>query len=173
MEIWKDIHGYNGFYQVSNIGNIRSKDRNVNGRWGKQSRNGTMLKTAPMKNGYIGVCLYDNGIKKTLSVHRLVISSFCGKSNLQCNHKDGDKTNNSIENLEYCTSSENHIHAIKMGLREKRNGEKSNFSKLTKDIVLNIRENKFKLSYKEFSALYGVSESAISLIVNKKNWSHV
>ena len=79
-----------------------------------------------------------DGSKRTFRVHRLVMMAFNPVENmneLEVNHIDGNKKNNKIENLEWCTASENQIHAFKTGLNKPRRGEESNFSKLTEDDV--------------------------------------
>ena len=96
MEEWKNVIGYEGLYEVSNIGNVRSVIRNK------------LLRLSKTK-GYIQVYLYKNGIRTGLKVHRLVAQAFIpNPDNLpQVNHKDEDKTNNSVENLEWCNAKYN------------------------------------------------------------------
>lgn len=107
-EIWKDIPGYVFLYQVSNYGRIRSF----------QSRDGgvKILKHSFDRAGYPIICLCKNKQKITKLVHRLVMISFYGNENLDVNHKDGNKSNCNIENLEYVTKSQNTRHAIANGL---------------------------------------------------------
>ena len=92
MEEWKNIIGYEGLYEVSDKGNVRNVRRN------------TLLKLSKNKYGYIQVYLYKNGIRTGLKVHRLVAQAFIpNPDNLpQVNHKDEDKTNNRVDNLEFC-----------------------------------------------------------------------
>jgi hypothetical protein len=110
-EIWKNISGYNGIYQVSNYGRIKSLDRVVNGKLGsKVKRKGIILKPILDKSGYLRVSLYPNGKIKPMEIHRLVWQSFGGeKSNRerQIDHIDNDKTNNNIENLRIVSNREN------------------------------------------------------------------
>lgn len=107
MEIWKDIKGYEGLYQVSNFGRIKSFVRNVS--------NPRIMKTYINRKGYIKC--YIGG--KSKSIHRLVADAFIPnhKNKPQVNHIDGNKQNNNVENLEWATNSENQKHAIKCGLR--------------------------------------------------------
>ena len=97
MEEWKNIIGYEGLYEVSDIGNVRNVRRN------------TLLKLTKTNYGYIQVSLYKNGIKTGLKVHRLVAEAFIpNPDNLpQVNHKDEDRTNNNVTNLEWCTAKYN------------------------------------------------------------------
>lgn len=123
-EIWRDINGYIGFYQVSSFGNVRSLDRyitktNVHGCEYSILIKSKILKQKKAKNGYLSVMLYDkNHNRKTILVHRLVASAFIS-NDMDCpqiNHIDGDKTNNNVENLEWCTASYNSKHAFQNGL---------------------------------------------------------
>lgn len=112
-EIWKDIPNYENYYQVSNLGNVRSLDRFYNGR----NLKGKMLKLSPNVYGYLRFTAKKDNTTKTLHVHRIVMLTFNPISEeKQVNHIDGDKTNNRLENLEWCSDSENKIHAYKTGL---------------------------------------------------------
>ena len=113
-EIWKDIEGYEGLYQVSDKGEIRrikytGKNRNSNYLEPK------ILKQKIMATGYKSICLCKNNEKKSFRVHRLIISAFIDKDPLrdQVNHKDGNKKNNRVESLGWVTAAENTQHAIK------------------------------------------------------------
>lgn len=113
-EYWKDIPEYEGIYQVSNLGNIRSLDR-----VSKIGRNlkGRLLKLTQNRFGYLRFTAENLKGIKTLHVHRVVLLTFRPiNEKLQVNHKDGNKINNKLENLEWCTDSENKIHAYKNGL---------------------------------------------------------
>lgn len=100
-EVWKDVLGYEGLYQVSNKGNVYSVERrDVMGRkWG-----GHTLKPASDKDGYLTVNLCKNGIIKNKKIHRLVSEAFIPNPNnfTQVNHRDEDKTNNNVGNMEWC-----------------------------------------------------------------------
>lgn len=117
-----------------------------------------------------------DGKKKTYRVHRLVMMAFRPIKNMEkfeVNHKDGDKKNNNLENLEWCTSSENQIHAIKHGLQKIRRGEESNFSKLKKDNIKEIFSLRNKgYTQKEIAEKFNCSSSNISYILNKKTWQN-
>ena len=118
-EVWKDIPGFEGFYQVSNKGQIKSLSRELINKNGKKS----VLKEKIMKKqlfntGYYKVRLTDNeGDKKNYFIHRLMMLAFVGDSDKQVNHIDGVKTNNVLENIEYVTPRDNLVHAYDTGLR--------------------------------------------------------
>ncbi|PTH36721.1 NUMOD4 motif-containing HNH endonuclease [Staphylococcus agnetis] len=116
-EIWKDVVGYEGLYEVSNQGRIRSKERYVkvkdsNFRYLKSK----VLKERITKLGYNRVALYKNSKPANKFVHRLVMEAFDRKSPQPVNHKNGNKTDNHLDNLEYCTHQENSRHAVDIGL---------------------------------------------------------
>ena len=120
-EIWKDINGYNGIYQCSNFGNIRSLDRYITGKDGKkQFRKGQMIKPILNKNGYLQFALNKDSKRKMVYVHIIVAETFL--KNPDCkkvvNHKDGNKQNNNANNLEYTSYSENNKHAYDVLMRE-------------------------------------------------------
>lgn len=122
-EIWKDIKGYESLYQVSNTGKVKSLSHytrnNANG--GKRLTKGRILSTYKMPNGYLQVQLSRNEIREKKYVHRLVAEMFLdNKHNLSdVNHIDGNKDNNSVDNLEWCSHKDNQIHMIKSRLTKK------------------------------------------------------
>ncbi|WP_204174232.1 NUMOD4 domain-containing protein [Staphylococcus sp. GDY8P19P] len=127
-EIWKDVVGYEGVYEVSNKGRVRSKERHVLGKNNcYRHLQGKILKERINKYGYNRVALNKNGITKNKLVHRLVLESFSNKSDKIVNHINGKKDDNRIENLEHCTYKENSIHAVDIGLIKigTRNKEKN------------------------------------------------
>jgi hypothetical protein len=115
MEVWKDVVGYEGIYQVSNLGNVKriSKTRGVNIKY----KNDYILKPMDNGKGYLRVKLTNNGISKRVMLHRIIAEAFIPNiynkkvvNHINCNLKD-----NSINNLEWCTQSENCLHAVKLG----------------------------------------------------------
>jgi len=117
MEIWKDIKGYEGLYQVSNEGRVKALSRVVKSRWGTPKP----LKEKEIREivdslGYSRLSLSKDGNVKTHKIHRLVAEAFLvGKGHI--NHIDGNKQNNHVSNLEFCTQRENNIHAQETGLK--------------------------------------------------------
>ena len=115
-----------------------------------------------------------DGSKRTFRVHRLVMMAFNPVENmdeLEVNHIDGNKKNNKLENLEWCTASENQIHAFKTGLNKSRRGKESNFSKLTNDDVKKVFELREKgFLQREIAEIVGCTKSNISCILRGKSW---
>lgn len=111
-EIWKPIPGYEGYYEASNLGRIRSVERIVRGRWGFSRRHSQILKQNNVHHGYRQVRFSIDGIKSQPLVHRLIAMTFISNpQNLpQVNHKDGNTENNCPENLEWCTAAYNSQH---------------------------------------------------------------
>ena len=111
-EIWRDIEGYEGLYQVSNLGRVKSN-------YNKNRK--TILKNRVNRGRYFTVLLYKNKRSKNFSVHRLVALTFIPnpENKTQVNHIDGNKLNNRAKNLEWVTASENQIHAYATGLQPK------------------------------------------------------
>lgn len=119
MEQWKDIEGFEGYYQVSNLGRIMSLDREVDGKsGGVRIIKGKVLKPDVNRGGYLQINLSKGNKQKKFSVHRLVYTAFCGEipEGMQINHLDEDKTNNRLENLNLMTSKEN----VNFGTRTER-----------------------------------------------------
>ena len=115
QEIWKAIPDYEGSFEVSNLGNFRSLDRKIANRWGTFTNYpGKLLKVEVMEDGYKRIVLMQNAIKKRYMCHRLVAQTFIPNiDNLPyINHKDGNRGNNCVDNLEWCTQTQNEQHAI-------------------------------------------------------------
>lgn len=114
-EIWKEITGYEGYFEVSNLGNFRSKDREVPSRWGgTRPYPGKSLKVEEMQDGYKRIVLMKDAKKKRYMCHRLVAETFIPNPDNKpyVNHIDGNRGNNCVSNLEWCTQSENEQHAV-------------------------------------------------------------
>lgn len=117
-EIWHPCVGYETHYEVSNLGNVRSIARMVNNRLktGLRKSPQKVLKAGKSKTGYLIVSFCVDGVKSNQNVHRLVARAFIANelNKPQVNHKDGDKLNNNVNNLEWVTVSENGLHAYRV-----------------------------------------------------------
>lgn len=119
-EIWKDIVGYEGLYQVSNLGRVKSLPKMA----GFRSQPEKLTAIFVDKHGYHKANLYKNNTHKQVYVHILVAQAFVSNDDNkpQVNHKDGDKSHNFDTNLEWCTAKENVIHAYTTGLKHGKKG---------------------------------------------------
>ena len=124
QEIWKDVIGYEEQYQVSNLGNVRSKDRAIVDCLGrKRTLKSHKIRIQTSKIGYKQVILHKGGKMKTYLVHRLVAEAFIPKtetSKNEINHKDENKANNTVDNLEWC----DHKYNINFGSRTEKTSKK-------------------------------------------------
>ena len=168
-EEWCEIDGYNGRYQVSNLGRVKSF-------FDKEAR---ILKANKVAEGYLRVSLRKDSMAKNHYVHRLVAKAFIPNpgNKPQVNHIDGDKTNNRVENLEWMTGEENINHAFKLGLSKIPRGSKNPSSKLTPDQVREIRRIYVKGSYKfgvvALAKRFKVSQETIRDIVKGRSYTDV
>lgn len=178
-EIWKDMDGYEGCYQISNLLRFKSLDRYVvcNKNIPTKIVRGRILKSFLDTCGYPRVHLSKNGVRKQESVHRLVALHFIPnpENKKEVNHKNGIKTDNRIENLEWVTHSENAIHAFSTGLNFIQNtkGSKNGQAKLNEDKVKEIILLLPHKRNKDIAAHFGVVETVISHIRSNKSWRHV
>lgn len=166
MEVWKNVDGYDGMYQISNNGRVKSfqprgGDNNGKVRTGKAHYLTPSLSTT----GYFRVSLVTNNKKKDVKIHRLVAMAFLPNPDNKpyINHKDGNKTNNAVSNLEWCTQTENINHAVKMGLIKKTELTKGDLTELYihqhKGICEIAKIKKTSLNrVKEHLILYGIKK---------------
>lgn len=170
-EVWVDVEGYEGYYQVSNLGYARSLPRiTTRVRSGKEIEYwqvGKVLRGGKAGAGYTFVVLKREGSRKRKYIHRLVAETFIPnpENKPEVNHKDGDKDNNRIDNLEWCTSSENHRHA------SKELGAYKWSRALSEDQVREIRKS--KKSSRELQDKYGISDSSIRRIRRGERYADV
>lgn len=162
MENWKDIKGYEGLYQISDMGVVKGVDRvlKLNAHKTKQWK-GKVIKTVVDSLGYCRVSLCKDGSVKAHKIHRLVAQAFLnGEGHI--NHIDGNKKNNCVSNLEYCTIQGNANHAIQFGLRPK---------KYLKTIICNETKELF-ISQADVARKVGLSSIMISSHL-KGNIKHI
>lgn len=131
-----------------------------------------------VKNGYVknGLVLKD-GTSRAFFRHRLVMLCFAPREDadsLQVNHIDGNKLNNRLDNLEWCTNRENRIHAVEIGLAARMRGEDNLASKLLESQVIDIIQDLLHhVPYSKIMKKYNCSKSTISAIKNKRNWRYL
>lgn len=184
-EIWKDIPGFEGYYQASNLGNIKSLDRTIatKNRWGQDNPRkykGKAIKPQFSKVGYYVVKLNTGKFSRSYYIHHLVMKSFTPNpdpirlSNI--NHKDGNKLNNRLENLEWCTPKQNTRHGIEMGLTPvPGKGTDNPRAQLVEEQVHQIRDlyKTNQYTYNQLGNMFNVSKHTIADIVLKRNWQHI
>lgn len=124
-EEWEDVEGYEGSYQVSNLGRVKSLERTIYIGDKKRVLRNKILKLHTNSHGYLGINLHKDKKIKRFSVHQLVARTAIknSKNRKEVNHKDGNKLNNHYTNLEWCTRSENVKHSYKTGLTPNRSGK--------------------------------------------------
>ena len=167
QEVWKEIEGYEGISQISNFGRVKSF------RYGEKMR---VLKVS--NAGYYTVALWKKGKATHCRIHKLVAQNFLQNTDEkpQVNHKDGNKLNNHVDNLEWCTASENTYHALRTGLRTPRKGESVNFAKLNRFQVTRIkllREIQPQITQEKLGELFGVARTTVADILYHRTWKHV
>lgn len=177
-EIWVDIIDFEGYYQISNYGRVKSLRRVIH-----RNKMGILILPERILNphidvtGYKRLYLYKKDFKTREFVHRIVALHFIENHNNkpQINHKNGIKTDNNIENLEWCTGKENVHHAFRIGLNKASIGEQKGTSKL-KEIEVVIIKKLLKgnqHTQQEIANMYNVSRCAIKEIKFNRNWKHV
>lgn len=166
MEIFKSVLGFEGIYEVSNLGRVKSLKR-------KYRTKDIILNHTITKLGYCAVYLNDNNKRTDMFLHRLVAIAFIpNPENKPCvNHINGIKTDNRLDNLEWCTVYENNIHSYKTGLKVAKKGLNHYRSTFSKEDILEIRNN--NLSHRKIAKLYGVSHNVIGDIKRLKSYKDV
>lgn len=192
MEVWKEVKGFEDYYEVSDKGRVRRKKGKTiykDGRLAEFSQ--TILKQGKNSKGYLRVYLSVKSKKYTRSVHRIVAETFLEnpENKKTVNHKDCDKTNNEVNNLEWMTNKENMRHAFKNGCyderdrntinnlgsyKEGRKGSENHAAILNEQKVTEIRSLRKKgLKLKEIARIYNVSISVVSSVSKYRSWKHV
>lgn len=173
-EYWADVLGYEGFYKISNKGRVKSLYRLVESPIrGMVPRYSNVLKQHINPYGYLCTQLHKNGKHQNFRIHRLIALAFIPnpENKETINHKDGNKLNNEISNLEWATRAENTRHAWKNGLTKAVLGEKNGACKFSDATIKKIREyvSRTNKTYKECGMMFGVSESYVGAIITGKN----
>ena len=175
QEEWKDVHGYVGYYQVSNLGNVRSVDRYVNNHKGdKAFRKGKPLTKSLDDKGYVRYTFRMGKSKKMKRGHRLVAEAFIPNPNQHTiiNHKDGNKQNNHISNLEWCTHRHNSQHAESMGLVNHVKGSNHYKATTTENDVRAMRRlyAKGEHTQKQIAEIFSINSNTIKHILARRSW---
>lgn len=163
MANWRMIQDFDN-YLISDTGLV------------KNHTTGKILKQVSRKDGYLHVNLCNSHSVKAKSVHRLVAMAFVegNAPSMQVNHKDGDKRNNHVDNLEWVTQKQNTVHAYNNGLIKIPKGIDRPCAKLTEESVRTIRlALSEQPNQKELATKFCVSPATISMIKSKKIWAHL
>ena len=166
-EIWRDIKGYEGLYQISNLGRVKSL--------GRKSYSNVCLKDKILnpalecKNGYKRVCLCKDGKEKRIKVHRLVAQAFIPNPDNKpiINHKDGNKLNNSVDNLEWISRSDNVKHAYQIGLNRPSGGGHN------KKAIRIVETGEVYISQEDCAKAINGSTAGVSMVINGKRKTNI
>ena len=172
-EIWKDIAGYEGIYQVSSTGLIKSLDR-ISYKGDKINQlKGRLLKPyLNLVSGYLSVSLSSDGIVIAFTIHRLVANAFIPNPNeyREVNHISGIKIDNSVENLEWCTRNHNIKHAYDIGLRDRYHKRKWGIIKpIDAMIMKEARAAGFLI--RQIASYWKINETSVGDVLKGKHWT--
>ncbi|MNQ86769.1 NUMOD4 motif protein [compost metagenome] len=176
QEVWKDIEGFEGMYQISNLGRVKSLARHYN-------REDRVIKGNPNKQYYLQVQLYKDRKRHVYLVHRLVMQAFepiDNPSEMAVNHKDFNVQNNTLSNLEWCTTAENNQHYWDNAVLSERlatpRGETHHLAVLTEEKVKEIRrlyEENIVTNKSELGRMFGCRENTIRQILKRTTWKNI
>lgn len=177
-EQWKPILGWEDLYQISSFGRVKALKRYIPHYAGGLALMKEKIIKLNDRKGYLGANLFRSQMDKAkFGVHRLVALAFIPniENKSTVNHIDTNKKNNFYKNLEWASHSEQQMHALSNGLRNKTIGENSNFCKLDKNKVIEIRNifNNKKMTISELSNYFNTSYNNIRSIVNMQTWKHL
>lgn len=167
-ETWKGVEGYEGLYEVSNLGNVKSF---------RHCKTGRNMAITNRGKGYMCVELRNNGVGKIKLIHRLVAQAFIPnlENKAVVNHLDNNPSNNHVSNLAWAGQAENVNYAAKQNRLAKPCGEKNGQNKLSASDVLAIRQRRAteKTTYKDLAKEFNVCEATIFNIVKRMRWAHI
>jgi hypothetical protein len=177
-ETWLPIPGWEGLYEVSDHGRVKSLSRVVMHSQGGPKRIRERILSNRIGSSYPMVSLYAAGVSFERQVHELVLTTFVGPcpEGMECRHRDGDKTNARLDNLHWGTHSDNEQDKKLHGTDNR--GDKHPLAKLSDDEVCAIRSEYRRWSYhrtnmREICAKYGITQPTLSRIVSRKGWTHL
>jgi len=175
-EIWKEVAGYEGLYEVSNLGRVRSTKRILIDKIGRARRyRSKILSGGVSDKGYWAIMLCKDAAQKMTLIARLVAEAFIpnpdGKA--EVNHKDGNKNDNSVSNLEWMTHQENSVH--RHAVLRKNIGEKNYGAKMTNEIVIQMRSMREETgyAYRIIAEKFGLNQNTIYRAITKRHWKHI
>lgn len=177
-ERWADVPGYEGYYQVSDAGRVKSLKRTVPMRDGRTYRvGGKILRTKPGPGGYTIVCLSKDGTEWGELLHRLVLAAFVGPCppGMECCHEDGDPADNRLENLRWDTKTSNQQDRRKHGTwhdKTAARGHRHGMAKLQEAEARQIKYDR-ETSHDALAERFGVTTATIRDIQGGKSWRHI
>lgn len=175
-ELWKPVVGFEGLYEVSNAGRVRSVDRvsEIEGRWGRMSRpvQGVVLKPLRHTGGYQRVMLWKDGRAKQTYIHKIVLEAFVGArpNGMQVAHGNGDKQDNRLANLRWATPAENQADREAHGTGRKAKPHPA--TRLGLDMARIIRRvhAESSMNLTKLAACFGIPRTTAADIVNNRVW---
>ncbi len=177
LEEWRPVVGYEGLYEVSSLGRVRSLDRVIeqNSRWGQQSRRkaGRVLRLHTDKLGYRSIKLCKSAVQKTSKVAHLVAAAFIGPrpTGQHVCHNDGVPGHDAASNLRYDTIAGNFSDKLLHGTLKR--GSDCSYARATEDQVRQIRADGKTGTWDQLAERYGLSVSIVRGIVERKTWRHI
>lgn len=175
IEEWRDVVGYEGLYQVSNAGRVKRIEGKRVFSDGRVRHYSEAIVSPTKPDPYPRIMLHAGTRKRTTRVHQLVMEAFVGSppSGMEVNHKNGDKADNRLDNLEYITHPDNVKHYNEV-LGRGNQGSRHGMSKTNEDTVRKIRQlHKDGVSRHEIARLLGMGVSWVWKIASGKSWKHV
>lgn len=174
QEVWKPIDGFESAYEVSSRGRVRSLDRMVRAGRGQALLPGRVLKQRIDRDGYCDVSIRCRGVQKQLSVHRLVALHFLPATNLpEVNHRDLDKANNKLSNLEWVSRQQNVDHAVSAGLYTAVTNPRKAQKLTAQSATAIIAARRAGATYSSLASWFGVCRSTARKVAVGKIWAGV